>query len=130
MNLAFSQPKANQVARKCSVSNSNDRLHPNPMTKEPKKSDHNQNVLTTSNSAVGKRKTESTAGDKRDIEGETEAQEPPNKKQKSNNFIIKNPPHVNINQAIVLQTQTNNLLRHMISQNDKQIELLNRLLEK
>lgn len=77
VNLAFSQPKASQVASKCSVSNSNDRVQANPMANEPKKSDHNQNVLTTSNSAVGKRKKESTAGDKRDIEDETEAQEPP-----------------------------------------------------
>lgn len=128
MNLAFSQPKASQVASKCSVSNSNDRVQANPMANEPKKSDHNQNLLTTSNSAVGKRKKESTAGDKRDIEDETEAQEPPNKKP--NSRIIKVPPHVNVNQAIILQTQTNNLLKHMISQNDKQIELLNRLLEK
>lgn len=128
MNLVFNQPKANQVASKCSVSNSNDRVYPNPMAKEPKKSDHNRNVLTTSNSALGKRKTESAAGDKRDIEEESEVQEPPNKKP--NNFIIKVPPQVNINQAIVLQTQTNNLLKHMILQNNKQIELLNRLLEK
>lgn len=40
------------------------------------------------------------------------------------------PPRANINQALTLQNQTNNLLKHIISQNNKQIQLLTQLLEK
>lgn len=40
------------------------------------------------------------------------------------------PPRASVNQAMTLQTETNNLLKHIISQNNKQIQLLTKLLEK
>lgn len=40
------------------------------------------------------------------------------------------PPRANISQAMMLQTETNNLLKHIISQNNKQIQLLTELLNK
>lgn len=39
------------------------------------------------------------------------------------------PPRANVNQAITLQIEANNLLKHIISQNNKQIQLLNELVK-
>ena len=50
------------------------------------------------------------------------------KKPKKSNVMLPISPHVS--QAMQLQTETNNLLKHIISQNNKQIILLTKLVEK
>lgn len=52
------------------------------------------------------------------------------KKPKNCNFKHPLPPARNdVNQALTLQTETNNLLKHIISQNNKQIQLLDMMLK-
>lgn len=51
------------------------------------------------------------------------------KPKKSNIKYPVLPPRASVNQAMTLQIETNNLLKHIISQNNKQIQLLNELVE-
>lgn len=44
--------------------------------------------------------------------------------------IIRSRGNVDVNEALLLQTETNNLLKHLISQQNKQIGLLTQLLHK
>lgn len=53
-----------------------------------------------------------------------------NKPKKCNIKVPILSPQANVSQAMMLQTETNNLLKHIISQNNKQINLLTKLLEK
>lgn len=64
--------------------------------------------------------SDATTVAKSEIDGTMEQLKP----KKSNIKFPVLPPRANVNQAMTLQIEANNLLKHIISQNNKQIQLL------
>lgn len=106
--------------------------YPNSVVTQPTNANRNQNVLSPVNRSVTGKARGLNESKKYDNEASID-DEPAMNKKKPKNCNVKVPilpTHVNFNQAMTLQTEANNLLKHIISQNNKQIQLLTQLLKK
>lgn len=65
-----------------------------------------------------------------DCDIDVENEQPLNKKKKTTNSKVPALPVYNIQQAMSLQTETNNILKHISKQNNTMIDLLTKLVEK
>lgn len=106
--------------------------HQNRLVKSQTQTNSDQNILISMNRSVSNIERCSIESGKNAAEKEL-TMNPANEKKKPRNVNIKLPvlpPRDNVNAAMMLQTETNNLLKHIISQNNKHIQLLTKLLEK
>lgn len=104
------------------------RRYPNPMANiNTQENSIRKMVLPISRSvSQNYKKSGSDFGDEIDMDEMRKM--PKNKNVKAP--IIRSRGNVDVNEALSLQTETNNLLKHLISQQNKQIGLLTQLLDK